>query len=158
MLKLGTTIKDSASGLPGSLTHMNVDTGGNVLYLFQPRGLNPKTGAPLETYWISGDRVCFAETIGNPDFPQGILGSKAEDKASGFAGTVVSLTVHINGCVHAILQAAGRQPESLDMIKSVDFDIRRLQGSAIPNLSESERKADEKKKPGPAPCPPMPRR
>jgi hypothetical protein len=152
MLKLNTEVRDTSTGQWGRLTHLQVRLGGNVHYLFQPRGLNRKTGQPLEASWIGHARIKGAIEESR-DLPFDVLGTKAEDEASGFKGTVEAITLHTNGCVHLLIQPGGSQPESGAAIEPCDFDIRRLVGPKIPKFTEAARRADEAAKPSPAPFP-----
>jgi hypothetical protein len=72
------------------------------------------------------------------------------DRASGFKGKAVHLTLHINGCIHALVQPKGPIPKTGDMIEAADFDIRRLSGKNVPKLTEPEMKKSVKKHPSPA--------
>ena len=148
-LKLGTIVTDTASGMDGMLLHHVINQGGSAFYNFQPRGLSPETGAPIKSTWLVPDRI-KGGIVEDVDFPLEILGTKAADKASGFSGAIVSVTRHISGCFHACLQPYGRLEKTGGMIESEDFDLRRLKGAAIKEMSDSERAADQKKKPSPA--------
>ncbi len=50
ILKIGTTCKDRATKLEGTLTHWGMDMGKNVRYIFQPRGLDNE-GQPIP--WLA---------------------------------------------------------------------------------------------------------
>ena len=129
------------------ITHANVDCDHQLHYGFQPRGLNALTNQPLDIVWIPGSRIKngIKEYV---DMPTNILGTKAEDKASGFKGTIVNITLHTSGCIHAMIQPPGITKTGA-MIEAADFDIRRLVGPSIPKLTEKEIKEDEKKRPSP---------
>lgn len=151
MIKLGTPIKDKATGLDGMLIHMIVQTDGSRFYNFQPRGLNPENGQPVKRKWITADRVIGGIEIPEVDLPLNVLGTQVEDMASGFNGTAIAITLHINGCVHIDVQPKGIQKKTGDAMESHNFDIRLLKGKAIKALSDSERAKSEKENPSPTP-------
>ncbi len=149
MIKLGSNATETATGLEGMVTHMQIEQGGETFYLFQPRGLNPETGAPVEKMWVVESRLSGVEKTATPKLPTGVLGTEAEDMASGFKGKVTSICLHISGCVHVSVQPPGKLAKTGAPVQSCDFDIRRLRGPAIPVLTEDEREADQQRKPSP---------
>lgn len=151
MLKLGTIVKDKVSDVKGMLTHYIIDMSKNENYIFQPKGLNPQDGQPLKSTWLDGARIVDGEQA-DVQLPLEILGTEAKDKASGYKGTIIALTLHINGCVHASLKAKGKNPDG-STIDAVDIDIRRLKGDAIKQLTPKELKESEKTKPSPVTIP-----
>ena len=153
MLKLNTPVRDSVTGLKGRLTHMMVSLGGNTGYLFQPTALNVETGHPVEAIYVTLQRIEKGVLDVDFEIPFEILGTKVEDEASGFKGTVTSLIIHTNKCVHAAVQAPGTNPKTGAAYDPVDFDIRRLKGKAIPVLDEEELKESEKERPSPIQMP-----
>lgn len=152
MFKLGTPITDKATRLEGMAIHMQVQTNGNRFYNFQPKGLNPETGAPLKRFWVAPDRIIGGIEVPEVDLPLNVLSTEVEDMASGFRGTATAITLHINGCVHIEAQPAGVQPKNGEAVASHDFDIRLLKGAAIPVLDEAARAASEKENPSPVEC------
>ena len=148
MLKLGTEVIDIASNQTGMLTLMQFEMNGNVYYHFQPKGINPKTGEPVEGRWVVDSTIQNGVDIQMPDIPLKILGSQATDMASGYTGMIVSIRLHINGCCHASIQSS-QVIETGSVPLSVDFDIRRLVGDKIPILSEPELETSIKKTPSP---------
>src|ERR1019366_7592889 len=133
-------------------THMQLDTAQQVFYHFQPKGLNPKTGEPVDSYLVDPARLIDGEYVEDfIDLPISVLGTEVEDKASGFKGTAIALIYHINGCVHFDVQPKGTLKETGSSIRQVNFDIRRLTGKAIKKLSEPELEKSKKEKPSPAP-------
>lgn len=155
MFKLGTIVTDSVTGLEGMLTHLHVEGEASV-YLFQPRGLNPKTQEPVDELWIAPDRICDGvEVPMNPQLTEALkaLNTEVEDQASGFKGIAVAAILHINGCVHLDVQPSGTVAETGRVIKRHNFDTRRLTGQAITTMSEAERTRDEAARPSPAPFP-----
>jgi len=151
MLKLGTLVKDTVTGLKGMLTHYQMEMLDSNFYHFQPQGLNKKTGEPLHATWVTENRITggVVETD-PPNMRKELLGKKATDAASGFTGTITGLTLHISGCLHAFITPVGLT-DSGELKKGHDFDLRRLTGPDIPKWTEKARKADEKKRPSPAP-------
>jgi hypothetical protein len=149
MLKLGTPVKDTATGLKGMLVNMQIQLGGNRFYNFQPHGLNPTDGQPIKRIWVTEARVVGGVLIPETDLPVNVLGTHVEDEASGFNGTAVAMTLHISGCVHISVQPNGTQQENGSPIEDTDFDIRRLKGKAVPKFTEQEREADQRRRPSP---------
>lgn len=153
LLELGTKVVDSASATNGMLTHAQIGGDDAIAYLFQPEGINPETGQPVKEQWIVGStRIKYGKII-DVDMPLDIMGKQVTDKASGFKGEIIHLTLHISGCVHALVQAKGIVKKTGALIEPVDFDIRRLSGKCLPALNETEKKKDIKKKPSPASMP-----
>jgi hypothetical protein len=147
MIKLGKIVTDKVSGLKGMLTHYIIDMSHNVNYIFQPRGLNPSDGQPLKSTWLDTKRIeggVEEEVI----LPLELLGTEAKDTASGYKGTIISLTYHENGCIHAGLKAKGKTSDG-SSIDAVEFDIRRLEGPALKKMTEDALKESVKEKPSP---------
>lgn len=147
-------ITDQVTDLNGMLTILSIDSANNIHYLFQPAGLSPKTKEPLNTFWITKQRVFGAE-IKEVDLPVEVLATEVEDKASGFKGTAISLYYHLNGCIHFEVKPKGVIEETGESIKSREFDMRRLKGIAIKELTEEEHEASKNSSPSPEFCPPL---
>lgn len=153
ILKLGKMVTDTITKTTGMLTHLIIAMGGNQEYIFQPHGLNPKNHKPVDTTWLTKDRIAglsgdepeFEEL----DVPLELLGTQAEDTASGFKGSIIMLVYHINGCMHASLKPEGVVKETGATIDPCDFDIRRLAGEKIKPLEEKELKQSIKQTPSP---------
>jgi hypothetical protein len=150
IVKLGTKVKDSATGLAGMLTHFQVEMDERGWYRFQPAGLNPEDGQPVKAMWIVPERVNKpADTF--VELPLEVLGTQVIDRASGFKGQAINVVLHISGCVHVGVQPNGVLDKTRAPIDSCDFDIRRLAGDAIQRMTDEERAADQKAKPSPGP-------
>lgn len=149
MIKLGTPIKDKATGMDGMAIHMQIQTNGNRFYNFQPRGLNTETGQALKRFWVAPDRIEGGIEIPEADLPVEVLGTQVEDMASGFCGMATAITLHINGCVHCSVQPATLQPKTGEVVKEDDFDIRLLKGPAIKPLDEAALASSQKRNPSP---------
>lgn len=149
MLKLGTKVQDKSTNQEGMLTLMQLETNGNIYYYFQPRGTSPKTGEPLEGRWIVDNSIDNGVDVEPPYLPKEVLGTWATDNASGYAGNITSIRLHINGCVHVSLQSTVILDETGTVPLSVDFDIRRLSGVKIDNLSEEELEESKMTRPSP---------
>lgn len=149
MIALGSIVTDKVTGLTGMVTHLQVDMAGQRHMLFQPRGLNPKTGQPVKRHWLVESRLKGGKQVEEPKLPIEALGTEVEDLASGFKGTAVSLQLHISGCVHLEVQPKGMLKEDGAAVETVDFDIRRLKGKAIPKMTEEQREVEQKAKPSP---------
>lgn len=151
IFKLGPPVTDTATGLKGMLTVMHVDMDHSRTYNFQPKGLNPESGEPIDSIWLVGTRVKGGETVTEEELnlPYSILGTEVTDKASGFTGTAVSLVLHISGCVHVNVQPDTKLKASGSLPKACNFDIRRLEGPALRKLTEQQIKKDREARPSP---------
>lgn len=160
IFKLGSVVRDKATGATGTLTHVCIGLDYRVQYAFQPKGLNPETGQPIRGIWITSSRIV---SISKPPeaskvpLPVHVLGTKVEDKASGFNGMAISLTLHTNGCVHVEVQPSGYNRSTNATIDPCEFDIRRLTGPAIKKMSDEELEEDQKARPSPMSCSPRSR-
>src|ERR1051325_7946972 len=155
MFKLGTMVTDNVTGLKGMLTHYHVE-GDSQNYSFQPHGLNPKTQEPVEGMWIAPDRI--RDGVESPVPSQfksaiNVLGSEVQDQGSGFKGIAVAAILHISGCVHLDIQPPGVVKETGEPIKRHNFDIRRLKGKAVKQMSAAESEVHQEQRPSPAPMP-----
>ena len=150
VLKLGTECRDRATQLKGTLTHWLLDMGGNVEYIFQPRGLNEE-GQPIKKLGFCLERL----VVGEADFetvevPFEILGTEVSDKASGFTGMAVRFVRHLNGCFHVEIQPAGTVKNKGETpIASNEFDLRGCTGKMVPKLTEPARKKSHAETPSP---------
>lgn len=152
MIKLGSIVTDDASGTKGMVTLLAIDMDGSRNYCFQPSGLDKESKQPLPAYWLPGARFSGGERIIEPELPFEVLGSEAEDTATKFKGTAVTLVLFMSGCLHITIQPKGKL-ESGGMIKGHDFDVRRLKGPAIKKMTEAEKVKDQLEKPSPFECP-----
>jgi hypothetical protein len=149
VIKLGSIVRDRPTNLGGMVTHMHIEMNRAIFYSFQPSGINPQNGEPLKALWCAIDRLEGGERIPFPPIPLHVLGTFAKDKASGFSGSITSVTLHISGCVHVSIQPGTSHPKTGGHIAAHDFDIRRVEGSAIPVMTEVQREKDETIKPSP---------
>lgn len=150
ILKLGSIVIDRVTEVEGMLTIFNLDMGGNKLYVFQPCALNPENGQPVDRIWIDPSRITGAPTE-YVKLPVELLGKDAKDKATGFNGKVVSISYHISGCIHAELKPSGTIAKTGATVASMDFDLRRLAGEGIPELTKKQLADSLKSKPSPEP-------
>jgi hypothetical protein len=148
MLKLGTIVTDNVTGTKGMLTLLNIDMGDNVNYSFQPSALNPETQVPVDTFWITGNRVVGGEECKH-DLPMKVLGTQVKDKATGFSGTAISLYLHLNGCIHVDVKPKGTLKKTGESVAAQNFDLRRLEGAAVPVLTEKQLEKSKKETPSP---------
>lgn len=149
LFKLGTMVKDIASGTTGMLTHCLINLDKQCAYIFQPKGLNPENMKPVNVIVIEASRISGA-IIEDVDIPLELLGiHNVEDIASGFKGMIISLTIHLNGCVHAEIKPKGIIKHTGATIEPVDFDIRRLKIPGVKKLTEAELKKSTKSTPSP---------
>jgi hypothetical protein len=149
MLKLGEMVLDTATGLKGMLTHMQIELGEVRFYRFQPHGLSPDTGEPIKGFWVVPHRIQGGTYVAEPDMPIQLLGTEAEDAATGFKGTVLGVTLHLSGCCHVSLQPKGKLAKTGAPIEPHDFDVRRVISPLLPKMTEAEKEADQRRKPSP---------
>jgi len=149
MKKLGTIVTESSTKLEGMLLNTVIDMDRQIQYLFQPKSLNPKTGLPVDKFWISDSRVLNGIDIEMTELPYNILGTLVEDIATGYKGMVTSLILHINGCVHVEVRSDKILDETGTVGKPIDVDIRRIKGEAVPILNEEELDISRKFNPSP---------
>lgn len=139
IFKLGTMVSDNVTGTKGMLTHLGIDADRNMKYIYQPRGLNPTTMQPVDRIYLEKSRITGAE-FDQVDLPLEALNTQAKDIATGFKGTVIGIVYHINGCVHVEIKPKGIIESTGATIDACEFDIRRVKGDAIPELTEKEKK------------------
>jgi hypothetical protein len=147
-LKLGTTVKDTATGLKGMLTLLQLRQDFSQYYNFQPQGLNPEDGQPVDTYWIEPQRVVDGIAV-DIDLPEEVMATEVRDTATGFHGKVISMTHFLSGCTHIEIQPEGRNKKTGNPFKSLGLDIMRCEGKAIKKLSVHEKEEHKKEKPSP---------
>ena len=147
VLELGTMVSD-ITNTNGMLTHLNIAMDETKDYYYQPRGLNPKTGAPVERIWLKEQRINGGKFI-EIDAPLEILGSKAEDIATGFKGKIVALIYHLDGCLHVEIKPEGVLEETGATIATNEFDIRRVKGDKIKPFGAKKLKESIKDTPSP---------
>lgn len=150
MYRLYVPVEDRSTGLGGILTHMHVNLDGQRAYRFQPHGVSSDTGEPLAGKWIDSAAVICRETMPEPKLPLEILGTDVRDIGSGFSGTVTAIVLHESGCVHATVQPKGRHPKTGGLVDAHDFDIRRLEGPALPRRTPEELAKDREDHPSPS--------
>jgi len=149
VLKLGTECLDKATCLKGTLTHWVVNMGGDVYYLFQPKGLDEE-GQPIKRLILELARLKFdVEMFETVDVPLEILGTIVTDKPSGFTGMAVEFVRHVNGCFHVVIQPQGILAKTKNPIQKGDFDLRSCTGKKIIELSNAERKKSKEECPSP---------
>ena len=148
MLKLDTDVKDISCNQDGRLTLMQIEMNGSKYYFFQPKGINPKTGEPIDGRWIVDSSIGGGVQVPDPDLPINILGSQVMDNASGYTGMAISMRLHVNGCCHFSVQSS-QLLETGSVPLSVDFDLRRLSGEKIKTLDEVELEKSKLETPSP---------
>ena len=148
---LGTVCRDKATNLTGTLTHWHCDMGQKIMYLFQPKGLNPEDGQPLDKIQIGIDRLdgIAPENVEEVEIPFEILGTTISDKASGFSGMAVAFIRHLNGCFHVYIQPSGVLEKTKQPIKLHEFDLRACEGEKITEMTKSELKKSKIERPSP---------
>ena len=150
MLKLGTIVRDNATGLKVMLTMMQMRQDGTQYYNAQPCVLNPKDGSPVKHFWTEPNRIVGGIDV-EIDLPVDVLGTEARDTATGFHGKVISITSFMSGCVHINIQPEGRNRETGAAFDDVGFDILRCEGKAIKKLTEAKKAEARQERPSPMP-------
>lgn len=145
---LGTIIEDTITATKGMLTHLLIYEGSQREYIYQPKGLSPSTGKPVEKIILTEGRIKGGQ-IEKLEVPMEIMGTQAEDIATGFKGKVIRLVYHLSGCLHIVIQPPGINKESGALYDVEEFDIRRVKGEKIPLLTKKEVKESVKKTPSP---------
>jgi hypothetical protein len=148
MIKLGSKTKDTITGLEGVCVHRAMEMNGAMWLNFQPASLDPETMEPSKRFWLTDDRLKGGERQ-DFVFPTAILGSRVRHPITGFSGIVTSLSLHINGCLHASVQPRGKS-KSGTRFDPQEFDIRELEGPAIKSLSAQEADASKRDNPSPS--------
>jgi len=148
ILGLGQMVTDTASNIKGMLVIFQMDMSNNQNYLFQPSALSPETRMPVKSFWIDKNRILGGNEE-EVELPLEVLGTHVEDKATGFNGTAVAFSYHLNGCTHFGVKAKGVIEKTGESIGLIDFDIRRLKGDAIKELSKEEFENSKKQTPSP---------
>ncbi len=146
VLKLGTMITDKASKVEGMLTHRTINMDGMVEYICQPKSLK-KTGKPANLIQLSAARVEGGVWI-DLDVPIQILGTIAEDRASGLKGMIVDIVYHMDDCIHASIKPEGFNEDG-NTHDSSEMDIRRLIGPEVDILNKLINEGKTKRPPSP---------
>jgi hypothetical protein len=153
VLMLGTRCRDKASGLMGTLTHLVLNMGRQVAYVFQPRGLDEDC-QPMAHIALEEDRFEVVEDMFERiDVPTEVLGTQVVDEASGFTGMATRFVRHLNGCFHVEIQPAGVVPKTGKPIRCRDFDLRGCTGEMIKPLTQPELAESKKERPSPVDTP-----
>lgn len=150
LLELGTMVSDTVSGTKGMLTHLYLETGDQKRYIYQPRGLNPKDGKPVQSIFVDESRISGGKYV-EVELPTNALGTPGEDIATGFKGTIIGLTYHINGCTHVEIKPKGINKQTGATFDSHEFDIRRVKGKVIKPLAKKALKKSIQQSPSPMP-------
>lgn len=151
MIKLITPCKEKATGLKGRVTHAIVKTDKSVKYIFQPSGINPENGQPVEQMFIGPERLDVPkESLEEVEVPFEILGTQVTDMASGFNGMAIEFVRYTHGCFHVIIQPKGMLPKTKSPIKQHEFDLRQCTGPMIKQLDAQQLAQSRQKNPSPA--------
>jgi hypothetical protein len=150
VFKLGEMVTDTVTKTKGMLTHLLVDMGGELKYIYQPKGLNPETGKPVDRIVLHPVRIKDGKQE-ELDILFEILGTEGEDIATGFTGTIIGLIYHLNGCLHVEVKPKGILGKTGATFDAEEFDIRRMKGKAIKPLAGKALKESIKENPSPMP-------
>lgn len=130
------------------LTHMIIGLNLEIAYIYQPKGLNPETGEPVEKIFVHESRIKEGK-YEELEVPIYLLNTKAEDIATEFKGTIIELICHLNGCFHVNVKPEGISNKTGNTLTAHEFDIRRMKGDAIKTLNKKEIKESIKQTPSP---------
>lgn len=152
LVGLSKPCKDIVTGLNGMVTHHIILMDNTVSYIFQPKGINPEDGQPVQRIIVVQNRIIASENdYENIEVPIEILGTEISDKASGFSGTAIELVRYTHGCFHVIIQPKGKLRRTNSTIKHSEFDLRQCEGPMIKQLDATQIKESQKKNPSPDP-------
>lgn len=158
VLKLGKPCTDIATELDGQATHWFITMNHSVAYLFQPTGLNPKDGQPVEKIYLDSGRIkANDDDWEEAEVPVEILGTQVTDTASGFTGMATALVMHCTGCFHVQIQPSGTLPETNSPVERRDFALVLCKGDAIPVMDEAVEKKERPSPDGSSPLSPFSR-
>lgn len=139
LIKMHTMCKDTATGLEGTVTAAEVHKDGSVDYIFTPKGLSPETMLPLSRIHLHSWRLTVKpEDFEMKEIPTDMIGNTVTHTISGYKGMVIGIVVHLNGCIHYVLQAEGRTKD-LNPVKVIEVDPRSCDGiipSATPKKED----------------------
>lgn len=151
IIPVRTKVTDLATGLKGTITHVSIDMGFVPRYYFQPEGLDPANGNPLDPIFTGIGRFPDVEQK-MVEIPGEVLGTQVTEDTTGITGMCVSLLVHPTECVHYAIQRPGLTKDG-KVYDIRDADSRMCSGPAIKQATEEEKKEDIKKKPSPSRLP-----
>lgn len=131
LLTTGTKCTDSPTGMKGTITHIEILKEGVTEYLFRPEGLNPETSLPLESFPVEVWRLNVTDSdFEEREIPIEDIGKVFKDKVTTYVGTVVATVIHLNGCLHYVLQAQGIN-KSKNRIQKIEVDPRSCEGAKV---------------------------
>ena len=93
ILKLGVTVKDSATKTEGMLTHF-LYSPNSQCYIYQPKLVNPDTGLPAASIVLDAARIENGK-LEEVDLPIDIINTDVKDKATGIEGKGILSLIHI---------------------------------------------------------------
>lgn len=142
MIKLGTKVRDLASGLTGYAICFTETLSGMRQYGVQPykedgAEIASAYTVDLELIEIIDEGISARAT--EPDTTKVQLGHKVEDEITGVKGHVTQISTWLNGCVHVAIQPKG---DGKKLVECVWVDHKRV---IIKDAGVSE----ESKKPAP---------
>lgn len=150
VIKIGSVVTDKITNLKGMVLHCQIASDESLFYNFQPRKINPETQLPVNSFWVTEDRIRTDDTeFKDYDIPLDAFGTIVEDTASGLKGKILYFIIHISGCVHATVQPTSVNKKTNELVNALDIDIRRLKGKALPDLTEKEIEQSQEDKPSP---------
>ena len=149
LFKLGVIVTELITQLPGALSHAIIDADGRVAYYFQPSGLNPKDGTPLDRTRVTPNRV-IGGTETDYTVPLEVLNTNVKHIPTGFEGGCIGMILHSSGCVHLLLQPKDLHKETGQLVVPQDFTVQECTGEKLPAMTEAEVEKEKKVKPSPS--------
>ena len=146
ILELGEMVVDSVTQLSGMLTVLSLDADDNEFYFFQPALISPETEHPVDGFWIGKSRIKGSKEV-SVELPMHVMSTTLSDKATGFSGKAIQLYYYLNGCVHVEIKPAGLIAKTGQPIPAREFDLRRLKGNALEEISKEEMEESKTKTP-----------
>lgn len=133
MVKLGTPVKDSVTEVEGEIEFAVISSSSEIYYYFRPKGMQ-SNGKLYDSIMVTEARLTNIKTI-DTEVPMEIMLKTVTDRNSGYKGKVISLVVHQNGCIHAVVQAKANKDGTIP--DNIERSILCLSGSCINNKTVS---------------------
>ncbi len=132
LIKMHTQCTDAATGITGTISGAEIDKFGFARYSLHPKGLNPDTGLPLAPFPVEAWRLNVEDDdYEQKEVPCEQIGKVVTDNVSGYTGMVTHIVIHLNGCMHYVLQANGKAKDG-GRIRAIEVDPRSCGDAVVP--------------------------
>lgn len=150
-IKLGSKVRDVASGFTGYAIAYSVQLSGTRRYGIQPYvegGAECKDAFDVDDALLEviDEGISDRATAPNPDIPIK-CGHEVEDPVTGLKGTVTMMTLWINGCVICLVQPKGKGEK---VPEAVWVDWKRLKVKSKGVAEDSKKPLKREKTGGPS--------